>query len=73
MEGSSDDILQHMLQSNYREHNMLVYPHLDILRSIILGIPKGQLESGKERLSYIYLPMKIFPQSDVHLLTVDLM
>jgi DcmR-like sensory protein len=48
IEGSPDDILQHMLQSNYREHNMLVYPHLDVLRDIYSRYCKSQLETGKE-------------------------
>lgn len=48
IEASSDDILQHMLQSSYREHNMLVYPSLDVLRNIYSRYCKSQLEKGKE-------------------------
>ena len=43
-----DVILQHMLQSNYREHNMLIYPHLAALRDIYARYSKRQLEKGKE-------------------------
>ena len=49
-----DDILTHMLQSNYREHNMLVYPHLDVLRDIYSRYCKSQLETGKEIV--VHLP-----------------
>ena len=48
IEGSPNDILQYMLQSNYKEHNMLVYPSLDILRDIYSRYCKSQLEEGKE-------------------------
>lgn len=48
IQASPDDILQYMLQSNYREHNMLVYPHLDVLRDIYSRYCKSQLETGKE-------------------------
>jgi hypothetical protein len=48
IEASSDDILQYMLQSSYREHNMLVYPSLDVLRDIYSRYCKSQLEKGKE-------------------------
>lgn len=51
---SPDNILQHMLQSNYREHNMLVYPHLDVLRDIYSRYIKSQLETGKEII--VHLP-----------------
>ncbi len=50
IEGSPDDILQHMLQSKHREHNMLVYPHLDIYSRY----SKSQLERGKEII--VHLP-----------------
>jgi DcmR-like sensory protein len=48
IKASPDGILQHMLQSNYREHNMLVYPSLDVLRDIYSRYCKSQLETGKE-------------------------
>jgi DcmR-like sensory protein len=48
IQASPDDILQHMLQSNYREHNMLIYPHLSMLRDIYFRYCKSQLETGKE-------------------------
>ena len=48
MQASPDDILQHMLQSNYREHNILVYPHLSMLRDIYSRYCKSHLETGKE-------------------------
>ncbi len=54
IEGSPDDILQHMLQSNYREHNMLVYPHLDVLRDIYSRYCKSNIEKGKEIV--VHLP-----------------
>jgi hypothetical protein len=54
IQASSDDILQHKLQSNYREHNMLVYPHLDMLRSIYSRYSKSPLEKGKEIV--VHLP-----------------
>jgi DcmR-like sensory protein len=54
IQASPDDILQHMLQSNYREHNMLVYPHLDVLRDIYSRYCKSQLETGKEII--VHLP-----------------
>ena len=54
LEGSSDDIFQHMLQSNYREHNMLIYPHLDVLRDIYSRYCKSHLETGKEII--VHLP-----------------
>jgi len=47
-QASPDDILQNMLQSNYGEHNMLVYPHLDVLREIYSRYSKSQLEKGEE-------------------------
>jgi hypothetical protein len=37
-----------MLQSNYGEHKMLVYPHLDVLREIYSRYSKSQLEGSKE-------------------------
>ena len=52
--GSPDDILQHMLQSKHREHNMLVYPSLDVLRNIYSRYSKSQLETGKEIV--VHLP-----------------
>ena len=48
IEASPDNIFQHMLQSNYREHNMLVYPSLNVLRDIYSRYCKSQLEKGKE-------------------------
>lgn len=54
IEGSPDDILQHMLQSKHREHNMLVYPSLDVLRNIYSRYSKSQLETGKEIV--VHLP-----------------
>jgi hypothetical protein len=45
---SPADILQHMLQSDYQEHNMLVYPHLGVLRDIYSRYCKSQLDKGKE-------------------------
>ena len=48
IQASSDGILQHMLQSSYREHNMLVYPQLSVLREIYTRYCKSQLETGKE-------------------------
>jgi MEDS: MEthanogen/methylotroph, DcmR Sensory domain len=54
IQASPDDILQHMLQSNFREHNMLVYPHLDVLRDIYSRYCKSQLETGKEII--VHLP-----------------
>ena len=54
IEGSPDDILQHMLKSRHREHNMLVYPHLDVLRNIYSRYSKSQLETGKEIV--VHLP-----------------
>jgi hypothetical protein len=48
IQASPDGILQHMLQSDYREHNMLVYPSLDVLRDIYSRYCKSQLEKGKE-------------------------
>ncbi len=48
IQANPDIILQHMLQSNYREHNMLVYPHLSMLRDIYSRYFKSQLETGKE-------------------------
>ncbi len=54
IEGSAGDILQHMLQSKHREHNMLVYPHLDVLRNIYSRYSKSQLETGKEIV--VHLP-----------------
>lgn len=48
IQASSDDILQYMLQSNYGEHNMLVYPHLDVLREIYSRYSKSQLEGSEE-------------------------
>jgi hypothetical protein len=54
IEGSPDDILQHMLQSKHREHNMLVYPRLDVLRNIYSRYSKSQLETGKEIV--VHLP-----------------
>ena len=54
IEGSPDDIIEHMLQSNHREHNMLVYPHLDVFRSIYSRYSKSQLEAGKEIV--VHLP-----------------
>jgi hypothetical protein len=48
IQATPDDILQHMLQSNYREHNMLVYLSLDVLRDIYSRYCKSQLEKGKE-------------------------
>jgi hypothetical protein len=48
IQASPDGILQHMLQSEYREHNMLVYPSLDVLRDIYSRYCKSQLEKGKE-------------------------
>ena len=54
IEDSADEILQHMLQSSHREHNMLVYPHLDALRDIYSRYCKSQLETGKEIV--VHLP-----------------
>ena len=54
IQASPDDILTHMLQSNHREHNMLVYPDLDILRDIYSRYSKSQLETGKEII--VHLP-----------------
>ena len=54
IEGSPDDILQHMLQSKHREHNMLVYPRLDVLRNIYSRYSKSQLETSKEIV--VHLP-----------------
>ena len=51
---SPDNILQHMLQSNYREHNMLIYPHLAVLRDIYSRFSKNRLETGKEII--VHLP-----------------
>ena len=48
IQATPDDILTHMLQSNYREHNMLIYPHLDVLRDIYSKYCRSQLETGKE-------------------------
>jgi MEDS: MEthanogen/methylotroph, DcmR Sensory domain len=47
IKGSPDEILQHMLQSKHREHNMLVYPSLDTLRLIYSRYSKSHLETGK--------------------------
>ena len=47
IKASPDDILQHMLQSDYREHNMLVYPSLDVLRDIYSRYCNSQLKTGK--------------------------
>ncbi len=71
MQASPDDILQHMLQSNYREHNILVYPHLSMLRDIYSRYCKSQLETGKEIA--VILPAYENISSVRRLLTVDLM
>jgi DcmR-like sensory protein len=44
----ADDALEYMLQSNYGEHDMIIYPHLDVLRDIYSRYSKSQLEKGKE-------------------------
>jgi hypothetical protein len=67
IEGSPDDILQHMLQSNYREHNLLVYPHLNVLRGIYSRYSKSQLETGKEII--VHLPTYEIIPSVRHVLT----
>jgi hypothetical protein len=48
IQASADDTLQYVLKSSYGEHNMLVYPHLDVLREIYSRYSKSQLERGKE-------------------------
>jgi DcmR-like sensory protein len=48
VQASPDDALEYMLQSNYSEHDMIVYPHLDVLRDIYSKYCKSQLETGKE-------------------------
>jgi hypothetical protein len=50
-----DDVVEYMLQSNYGEHNIIVYPHLNVLRDIYSRYSKSQLETGKEIL--VILPM----------------
>ena len=42
-----DDALEYMLQSNYGEHDMIVYPSLDVLRDIYSRYCKSQLETGE--------------------------
>jgi MEDS: MEthanogen/methylotroph, DcmR Sensory domain len=46
VQASRDDALEHMLQSNYGEHDMIIYPHLSVLREIYSRYSKSQL--GKE-------------------------
>jgi predicted ribosome-associated RNA-binding protein Tma20 len=48
IQASPDGILQYMLQSNYREHNMLVYPSLSVLKNLYSRYCKSQLQKGKE-------------------------
>ena len=48
VQASPDDALEYMLQSDYGEHYMIVYPHLDVLRDIYSRYSKSQLETGKE-------------------------
>jgi MEDS: MEthanogen/methylotroph, DcmR Sensory domain len=45
---SPDNALEHMLQSNYREHDMIIYPDLGVFRDIYSRYSKSQLEKGKE-------------------------
>ena len=49
-----EDAIEYMLQSNYGEHDMIVYPHLNVLRDIYSRYCKSQLETGKENV--IILP-----------------
>ena len=48
IQASPDDIFHYMLQSNYREHNMLVYRHLDALRDIYSRYCKNRLGTSNE-------------------------
>jgi MEDS: MEthanogen/methylotroph, DcmR Sensory domain len=48
VQASPDDALEYMLQSNYGEHDMIVYPHLSVLSDIYSRYSKSQLETGKE-------------------------
>jgi hypothetical protein len=43
-----DSTLREMNLADYGEHNLLVYPHLTVLRDIYSRYSKGQLENGKE-------------------------
>lgn len=42
-----DSILSEMKLADYGEHNLLVYPHLPMLRDIYSRYSKSQLEKGK--------------------------
>jgi MEDS: MEthanogen/methylotroph, DcmR Sensory domain len=55
VQASADDALEYMLQSNYWEHDMIIYPHLSVLRDIYSRYSKSQLEKGKEII--VLLPM----------------
>lgn len=54
VEADPDSILREMKRADYGDHNLLVYPHLTVLRDIYSRYSKSLLENSKE--SIILLP-----------------